>query len=256
MDEGYEEALGVITRLGQKKDETAEYIDITETFAAEAPEKPEPYSALAGILSSMEAVKPKREETAAAQQSAEGRAAVQTSQMLQATGREAAAIGGILMKGAAAAATASERLGSAVAGEIAPKLKKEARATAAATAKAGSAIGEELSTTLAKEVKQIGSQLPRVAENVKRMTEKRIDISGLVLPNLPVADQVSELERIIEALNENIFNTEQVSIVRQELEGLRQVIASRPDKGIDPAIAQLRESRLQAALGMLESRVN
>ncbi|MDE1856871.1 MAG: hypothetical protein KGH98_02175 [Candidatus Micrarchaeota archaeon] len=233
MDEGYEEALGQISRLGSKKAESAEYIDITETFSVEGPERPEPYSKLAGLLEGMEAVRPRREEMraeAAPQPGAEARAMIQPAQrMAKATGKEAAALGGALVKGAEATATASARIGSM--------------------------IGEELGSALAREVKQLGTQLPRVTNTVRRMTERRIDTSGLVLPNLPMQDQISELERIIEGLNENIFNTEQASIVREELLGLSQVAPSQA-KGADPALVQLRDSRLQTALGMLGSRVN
>lgn len=73
--------------------------------------------------------------------------------------------------------------------------------------------------------------------------------SDLVLPNLPVADQVGELERIADGLREGAFSEDQLEIVREELRGL-----SRAAKGARQGdeLSKLRDSRLSDALQLLE----
>ena len=60
--------------------------------------------------------------------------------------------------------------------------------------------GRELGTV----AQRLASAMPRI----KEMRRRRINVKDLVLPNLSTADQISELERIIEGLRENVFDGE------------------------------------------------
>lgn len=74
--------------------------------------------------------------------------------------------------------------------------------------------------------------------------KKKVNMKDLVLPNLSVADQISELERIIEGLRENIFNDEQFDIVVQEAYGLEQTVIDEKKrlKGRPPSENELEKS--------------
>ena len=151
---------------------------------------------------------------------------------------------------------ASKRIESGLGSEM-KSIEKEMGIAADASKRAGSEFGSEIKG-LEKEMNQIKAELPRISKAIKRMTARKVDTKGLVLPNLPLADQVSELERIIEGLNENIFNTEQMSIISDELTGLQQVSQSTNAKGedISKSLLQLRDNRLDAAVRLIQGKVN
>lgn len=78
-----------------------------------------------------------------------------------------------------------------------------------------------------------------------------------VLFKLSLADQVAELERIIEGLNEHAFNNEQLEIIRKEALGLKKVLQKGlPEKEAgDPErfliFGILRDKRLEEVLTLL-----
>jgi hypothetical protein len=78
-----------------------------------------------------------------------------------------------------------------------------------------------------------------------------------VLPKLSVADQISELERIIEGLNEHVFNSEQLEIIKEEVLGLKRAVqkGEQEKETGDPerflALCILRDSRLDMVLDLL-----
>ncbi|MGC8687487.1 MAG: hypothetical protein ACP5RM_02180 [Candidatus Micrarchaeia archaeon] len=86
---------------------------------------------------------------------------------------------------------------------------------------------------------------------------KRVNTSQLVLPNLTLADQIAELERIIEGLKENVFDNEHMQIVVEELTGLNQVVNDMKKKGtaskseLEQSLINLRDERLIEALALL-----
>jgi hypothetical protein len=86
---------------------------------------------------------------------------------------------------------------------------------------------------------------------------KRVNTSQLVLPNLTLADQIAELERIIEGLKENVFDNEHMQIVIEELTGLNQVVSDAKKKGVvskselEQSLINLRDERLIEALALL-----
>ncbi len=80
-----------------------------------------------------------------------------------------------------------------------------------------------------------------------------------VLPRLSLADQVAELERIIEGLKENAFNKEQLEVVRNEALGLKKYLQKAPpgkesgDMEHSLILGILRDKRLDEVLAILSS---
>ena len=112
------------------------------------------------------------------------------------------------------------------------------------------AVGKELSNIAGA----FGSIIPTINE-IKR---QKVNVKDLVLPNLSMADQISELERIIEGIRENVFDRDHISIIAQEVFGLQQVVtaAKNSQKVKLNALAQslwdLRDQRLADAISLLK----
>ena len=82
---------------------------------------------------------------------------------------------------------------------------------------------------------------------------ERKPASDLVLPNLSLNDQLSELEKINLALEGNLFDNEQLSIVKTEALGLaRSLRKSKPSHDYQKELVELRDKRLKGVLGKLE----
>lgn len=111
--------------------------------------------------------------------------------------------------------------------------------------------GRELGTV----AQRLASAMPRI----KEMRRRRINVKDLVLPNLSTADQISELERIIEGLRENVFDGEHLEIVAQEVFGLDQVVAGEKKSKkkpvaiseLDMSLQAVRDQRLAQAVSIL-----
>ncbi|MCW6159859.1 MAG: hypothetical protein LVQ95_02090 [Candidatus Micrarchaeales archaeon] len=90
--------------------------------------------------------------------------------------------------------------------------------------------------------------------------KKKVKIEELVLPNLSLADQISELERIIEGLKENVFDQEHLAVITDEMRGLRQVAVdetkSRRREKLNPleqSLWDLRNQRLTDAILLIQN---
>jgi len=116
-----------------------------------------------------------------------------------------------------------------------------------------------------KEVQAAKAELSGIVRKIGAVAKmpkikvKRINVSELVLPNLTLADQIAELERIIEGLNEHVFDSEHLAIVVEELEGLNQVIEDAkkkkkiaPKSDLERSLFELRDQRLAEALALLK----
>ncbi|MEM0148520.1 MAG: hypothetical protein QXY10_02900 [Candidatus Micrarchaeaceae archaeon] len=88
-------------------------------------------------------------------------------------------------------------------------------------------------------------------------------LEDLVLPNLSITDQISELERIIEGLKENVFDNEHLEIIKEEIYGLADEINRNMKKmkkekvavsEYDQAALELRNQRLNDAITLIEKR--
>ena len=84
----------------------------------------------------------------------------------------------------------------------------------------------------------------------------------LVLPKLSIADQISELERIIEGLKEQVFDENHKEVVLQEIYGL-SVYIERSSKDLrkrkitlnqtEQSLWALRQQRLDEAMGLINT---
>ncbi len=74
----------------------------------------------------------------------------------------------------------------------------------------------------------------------------------LVLPQLSIPDQITELQRIIEGLNEHVFDDYHIGIVRKELLGLQRYVKSGgTESAIALPILQLRDKYLKEAIELI-----
>ena len=83
------------------------------------------------------------------------------------------------------------------------------------------------------------------------MREKKT-ASDLVLPTLSLNDQLSELEKINLALEGNLFDDEQLGIVKAEAQGLsRSLRKGKPSQDYQKELVELRDKRLKEVLDKL-----
>jgi len=100
------------------------------------------------------------------------------------------------------------------------------------------------------------------APRIKGFDIKKINEGDLVLPNLSMADQISELEKILEGLKENVFDGDHIGVVIEELYGLADVTNQerrRMKKNrismsqLEQSLWRLRDDRLATAISLLTS---
>ena len=113
--------------------------------------------------------------------------------------------------------------------------------------------------------KELGQIVGRIGAGVTQFGEigrKRINIKDLVLPSLSLADQISELERIIEGLKQQIFDGEHMEIVAQEVYGMRQYIQDTKRSGkagaeslgeLERSLRDIRDQRIDEAVTLIEN---
>ncbi len=114
-----------------------------------------------------------------------------------------------------------------------------------------------------KELAELTKALPIKMPMFEEQKIKKVN-SDLVLPNLSLLDQVSELERIIEGLRANIFMGDEREIVEEELYGLAEQVKKEKSelkkrKTLQQDAAQLwslRDQRLTVAIVLLQQRRN
>ncbi|MEM0086917.1 MAG: hypothetical protein QW774_00655 [Candidatus Micrarchaeaceae archaeon] len=103
---------------------------------------------------------------------------------------------------------------------------------------------------VSEEIKKLVSKASiEFEESVLKEIEK-VKVGKLVLPTLSLQDQLSELEKINEGLDENVFNGEQLKIIRQEIFGLAETLRYEKSKSLDAfqaSLAAMRAKRLEEA---------
>ncbi len=113
----------------------------------------------------------------------------------------------------------------------------------------------------AMELSAIMGKLQSVRPSIPEFKRRKLNVKDLVLPNLSIADQISELERIIEGLNEHVFDGDHMEIVSQEVFGLQQVIADQRKKAkgkreaqspLEQSLIDVRDQRLGDAASLLQ----
>lgn len=90
-------------------------------------------------------------------------------------------------------------------------------------------------------------------EGIKREEEKRAE-KGLVMPKLSVQDQISDLEKINEGLQESVFNGEQKGIIAQEVRWLSSAAARGNLSGLNDYMRELvliRDQKVKEIKGRL-----
>ena len=61
----------------------------------------------------------------------------------------------------------------------------------------------------------------------------------LILPNLSVQDQIHELEGIRDGIDQKVFDQEQLRIIRQEIDGVREIGKMLKGVGVEPSQAEM-----------------
>ncbi|HUY70076.1 MAG TPA: hypothetical protein VMV00_00725 [Candidatus Baltobacteraceae bacterium] len=137
---------------------------------------------------------------------------------------------------------------------VAQKRVPQIRAPPMPNIRIGAAVSRGI-TAMEAEKQAVGRELGALVKGmgalesaVKSVTIKKIDTRSLVLPNLSVSDQIVELERIAQGLKENVFDQDQLSVIRQEVLGLNQVANEGKRQG-DPLTAA-RDQRLREIMSM------
>jgi len=77
---------------------------------------------------------------------------------------------------------------------------------------------------ITSEIKHIVSTASESFEKDLEKGLEKIETSKLILPSLSLQDQLSELEKISEGLDEQVFDEEQLKIIVAEVKGLRERI--------------------------------
>jgi hypothetical protein len=111
---------------------------------------------------------------------------------------------------------------------------------------------------VAKELGTLAERLGSIKPTFEELRRKRINLKDLVLPNLSLADQISELERVIEGLRESVFDANHITVLSQEVFGLQQAVnaAKRSQKtklnSLEQSLWDLRDQRLADAIVLLK----
>ncbi len=122
------------------------------------------------------------------------------------------------------------------------------------------AAEEALKEKARSELAAITGTLSQIAPRIEEL-EMSVSMKGLVLPNLPIAEQISELEKIVEGVRSNIFDKGQMATLRKELRGLKAGMAHEKavlqKGGAEPAESEkalwaVREQRLNEALAVVK----
>ncbi|MCL4383096.1 MAG: hypothetical protein M1168_00900 [Candidatus Marsarchaeota archaeon] len=116
-------------------------------------------------------------------------------------------------------------------------------------------LNKIISSKIIKEIEQAES----VAKNqiMKHYLNKKLKAKNLVMVNLSIQDQISELEKIILGLDSNSFNEDQIKVIKKEMNGLYNYINKQgaknpaPNANLNQDLIDLRKARLYLILSKL-----
>ncbi len=120
-----------------------------------------------------------------------------------------------------------------------------------------------LSESVKGEISNFTSKLTQSSEPPHQpINTFKMQIEGeddLILPKLSASDQISELERIMEGLQQNAFDKEHMAIVKKEAYGLSKAIARERKRGIyggessgmEQSLILIRDQRLSEVIAIL-----
>ncbi len=105
-------------------------------------------------------------------------------------------------------------------------------------------------------------EIPQRKAEQKPKIKVKFNEKDLVLPKLSIADQIAELERIIEGLKEHVFDESHMEVIMQEVYGLNAYI-DRTSKDLkkrkitlnqtEQSLWSLRGQRVSEAMNMIEA---
>lgn len=113
---------------------------------------------------------------------------------------------------------------------------------------------EEISA--GKEIASIISSAGREFEGRVTAEVGKVRKEKMILPTLSIQDQISDLEKMSEGIDENVFNKEQLDIIRLEAEGMDDRLRyekQAPADEFQMSLIALRNSRLQEVLAKLKA---
>lgn len=111
-----------------------------------------------------------------------------------------------------------------------------------------------------KEMAELSKSLPIHIPRFGAHSFKKANAANLVLPNLSLADQVAELERILEGINTGVLRGDDLETVRSEIYGLvnqvnqekKRLAKGKPISPDEYAALQLRDKRIEDVAAALE----
>ncbi|MDE1870191.1 MAG: hypothetical protein KGH71_04385 [Candidatus Micrarchaeota archaeon] len=78
----------------------------------------------------------------------------------------------------------------------------------------------------------------------------------LILPNLSVQDQIHELEGISDGIDQKVFDAEQLGIIRQEIDGIKEIGRALKGVAIDPSQREMLALRDKLVLDVGNKLLN
>ncbi len=73
--------------------------------------------------------------------------------------------------------------------------------------------------------------------NIEKFSEK-VNTSGLVLPKLSLQDQINDLQKISEGLDENAFGEDELNVINDEIAGLLKIMQKKTNAPQDQVNAR------------------
>jgi Cu/Ag efflux protein CusF len=114
-----------------------------------------------------------------------------------------------------------------------------------------------------KDLETIKKEIKSVSPKLKEVRLRHVKVKNLVLPSLSLSDQIAELQRIMEGINEGIFDKEHMEIVLEEVFGLYQVVEKAKKSlkkrnvqtgSLEQSLWALRDQRLNETIELLRRR--
>jgi hypothetical protein len=102
-----------------------------------------------------------------------------------------------------------------------------------------------------KEIKELVGSFGKEFEKNIMKEVKRIKGGKFILPTLSLQDQISELEKISEGIDEQVFSEEQMKIIKEEVRGLEEKLKTEKISVSDEfqkSLIALRNQRLNEVI--------
>lgn len=109
---------------------------------------------------------------------------------------------------------------------------------------------------IGKEIENLISGAGKAFESKIAAERAKVGKGKLVLPTLSIQDQISDLEKMSEGIDEHVFDTEQMKIIRLETEGMSDRIRyekQAPTDEFQMSLVTLRNQRLNEVLAKLKA---